>query len=42
MWNICRKEADLHAITQRVEDEQALVAKLQRQIKELQVDINTK
>lgn len=34
-----RKEAELHQLSTRLEEEQSLVAKLQRQIKELQARI---
>ena len=32
----CRKEQESHAMASKLEDEQSLVAKLQKQIKELQ------
>jgi archaellum component FlaC len=34
--NLKKKEAELHSISSRLEEEQSLVGKLQRQIKELQ------
>ncbi len=35
-----RKEAELHSVSSKLEDEQSLVAKLQKQIKELQARVN--
>lgn len=32
-----RKDAEIQALTARIEDEQSLVSRLQRQVKELQV-----
>lgn len=37
--NHSRKESEIHSLGTRLEDEQSLVAKLQRQIKELQARI---
>lgn len=34
-----RKDTEIHSLTSRIEDEQSLVAKLQRQIKEQQARI---
>lgn len=38
--NLQKKEAELHSISSRLEDEQSLVGKLQRQLKELQARIS--